>query len=302
MGAIILFALVFQRAPVKALSTTPVTLTAGPSRINLNVPAAIQTVDDFLETYDIETHNAIIVPPKDTLLIPNMTITIIPTRSFALHDGAEAPRTITTTSTTIGDALVGVELTPLDYVSPSLATALYEGMVVHITRVVDIERKETVTVPFDTITVDDVDRLWGSEDVRIPGQEGSAEEEVRLRFINGELLSRTVLSYRLINEPSPRHVRRGVKIVVDRIQEGGASWYRYKNCDCAAHSEYPRGTWLRVTNLLDGAQQIVRTNDWGPDPAVHPDRVIDLDATVFERFAPLWKGLIPVRVEHLVTQ
>lgn len=79
---------------------------------------------------------------------------------------------------------------------------------------------------------------------------------------------------------------------------GKASWYAYKGCDCAASPDYEKGTVLRVTNTENNKFVDVTVNDYGPDRAVHPQRVIDLDKVAFQKLAPLWQGIIPeVRVE-----
>ena len=74
--------------------------------------------------------------------------------------------------------------------------------------------------------------------------------------------------------------------------------YKYKNCDCAASPDYPKGTMLKVTNLENGKSIIVKVNDWGPERDKHPDRVIDLDKTAFKKLGSLSRGLLKnVRVE-----
>lgn len=83
-------------------------------------------------------------------------------------------------------------------------------------------------------------------------------------------------------------------------QEGLASWYRYKNCDCAASTVYPRGTMIRVWRLSEDENEEpvdVIINDFGPDAKRHPDRVIDLDLSVFKKIAKKGSGVIRVRTE-----
>lgn len=81
---------------------------------------------------------------------------------------------------------------------------------------------------------------------------------------------------------------------------GKASWYGYKNCDCAASPDYPKGSYLVVTSVNDPTKNVtVKVNDYGPDRAVHPDRVIDLDKVAFKKLAGLGAGIIDVRVQLL---
>ncbi|MBI4138581.1 hypothetical protein HY479_00320 [Candidatus Uhrbacteria bacterium] len=83
----------------------------------------------------------------------------------------------------------------------------------------------------------------------------------------------------------------------DFMRRGLASWYRYKNCRCAASPDFPKGSRVRVTSVRSGKTTVVRINDWGPERDKHPERAIDLDAAVFAEFAPLGAGVIAVTVE-----
>jgi rare lipoprotein A len=82
------------------------------------------------------------------------------------------------------------------------------------------------------------------------------------------------------------------------MSEGYASWYAYKNCDCAASPDFPKGSYVKVTRTNDPTKSVVvRINDFGPVRAIHPDRVIDLDKVAFQKIAPLGAGLTHVTVE-----
>lgn len=85
----------------------------------------------------------------------------------------------------------------------------------------------------------------------------------------------------------------------DLMEQGSASWYRYKGCACAASPDFPKGAEVRVTNLDNDKSVVVKINDFGPDRQKHPDRVIDLDSTAFKEIASLRQGLVSVKVEPL---
>ncbi|MDD5043105.1 MAG: septal ring lytic transglycosylase RlpA family protein [Patescibacteria group bacterium] len=76
------------------------------------------------------------------------------------------------------------------------------------------------------------------------------------------------------------------------LEEGEASWYKYKNCDCAASPDYPKGTLLKVTNLENNKSVTVKVNDYGPDRSIFPARIIDLDKVAFKKLANLRAGII----------
>ncbi len=83
----------------------------------------------------------------------------------------------------------------------------------------------------------------------------------------------------------------------DILSVGTASWYKYKNGLFAASPDYKKGSVLRVTNLSNNKSIEVTVNDWGPERAKHPDRVIDLDKVAFKKLASTGAGLIKIKVE-----
>lgn len=83
------------------------------------------------------------------------------------------------------------------------------------------------------------------------------------------------------------------------LNVGQASWYKYKNCDCAASPDYPKGSKLLITNLENQKSVEVTVNDFGPDRLIHPDRAVDLDFVAFKKIAKTSQGLVNVSVQLL---
>lgn len=93
-------------------------------------------------------------------------------------------------------------------------------------------------------------------------------------------------------------------------ERGGASWYGKKfhghttsNGEVynmysmtAAHKSLPLPTYVRVTNLHNGRQVIVRVNDRGP---FHPGRIIDLSYAAAAKLDMLKNGTAQVEVEAI---
>jgi rare lipoprotein A len=91
-------------------------------------------------------------------------------------------------------------------------------------------------------------------------------------------------------------------------QEGNASWYgtKFHGRDTssgepfdiykltAAHRHLPLPTYVRVTNLTNGRQTIVKVNDRGP---FHSDRIIDLSYAAAVKLGFHDKGTSRVRIE-----
>jgi hypothetical protein len=86
------------------------------------------------------------------------------------------------------------------------------------------------------------------------------------------------------------------------MRSGSASWYKYKNCRCAASVDFPKGTRLRVRSVANPAKYtVIRVNDYGPERDIFPDRAIDLDLIAFQELAPKGAGVIRVTVEPVAS-
>ena len=65
-----------------------------------------------------------------------------------------------------------------------------------------------------------------------------------------------------------------------------------------AHLKYPFGTVLKVTNLTNGRQVVVRVNDRGP---YRKGRIIDLSWGAAKELGMIAQGIVPVTVEKVST-
>jgi Lytic transglycolase len=81
-------------------------------------------------------------------------------------------------------------------------------------------------------------------------------------------------------------------------QVGRASWYAWglpqpDALTCASRT-FPRGTYLQVKDLDNGATMVCLVNDYGPE--AWTGRVLDLSRGSFEQIDSLGKGTIPVQL------
>lgn len=80
---------------------------------------------------------------------------------------------------------------------------------------------------------------------------------------------------------------------------GKASWYKFKGGDFTASTVYPKNSVLRVYNKSNNKHVDVVVNDYGPERAVFPDRILDLDYEAFKKIANKGEGVIDVFIEPL---
>ena len=83
------------------------------------------------------------------------------------------------------------------------------------------------------------------------------------------------------------------------ITTGQASWYKFKGGNFAASPDFPIGSRVRVFNTDNNKFVDVTINDWGPERALFPNRVIDLDKVAFLKIAPAGSGLSNIRIQPL---
>lgn len=83
------------------------------------------------------------------------------------------------------------------------------------------------------------------------------------------------------------------------LSVGQASWYKYKGGNFTASTDFPKGSVLRVSNLENKKSVDVVVNDFGPNRAMFPNRVLDLDYEAFKKIASKGDGLVNVSIEPL---
>ena len=257
-----------------------------------------KTVRGALGELGMTATHGFVNPHPDFPLKNGLTITYREERQVRIHTskGLYEGRTV---ADTVAGALWenGVALGMLDRTIPAAYANINTTETIQYIKIEEVDRVERVPIPFRTIMHNNPEMRYGRSRVLKGGVEGVREETIRLRFENGTQTSRRVLAKKTIAEPIPQEKEIGTKIEIGRVQEGLASWYAFKGGNFAASTMFPRGTFLRVTELVSGKVAMVEVNDYGP---TGPGRVIDLDAVVFKKLAPLWRGVWPVKVEEIL--
>lgn len=218
-----------------------------------------------------------------------------------INDSGQVTEIPETFALTVGNLLddLQIPLATTDQVTPPLASYLASGLTIRIDRIVSVEKLETSEIVFTRKEILDTTALYGQEILLEAGQNGTAEKNFLITYKNGVEILRILLSSRVAVSPIPEIKKIGRKIEIVESQQGRASWYAYKDCLCGASPHWPKGRFVRVTNVETSKSTIIRINDFGPDQNVFPDRVIDLDRSAYRLLAPLGSGTIQVHVELL---
>ncbi len=110
---------------------------------------------------------------------------------------------VTSYGETVGELLnrLNFNLTADDVVSAPLDTVIYNGMTLTISRSVEAEETCTSAIPFETTYCYDPSLNEGDEVVLTPGVEGQLLSTALVRYLNGEEISRSVISETVVRQP-----------------------------------------------------------------------------------------------------
>ncbi|MBI4053967.1 MAG: G5 domain-containing protein [Candidatus Doudnabacteria bacterium] len=243
---------------------------------------------------------AVISREPEDILQSGMVIRYHPALPVIINDAGHKVEVVST-ALTVGEILAeqDIMLNADDLLSPDAPTASFSGLEIRIDRMQTREETVAETLPFLREVVVDPRELYGQEVILQSGVEGRVEVRYSVRYKNGKEVSRKKLASQVTLRAQTEIVSQGSRIEAESYEYGRASWYVYKKCLCAAHPNFPMGSFLQVTDQNSGRSMIVTVNDRGPNQQIHRDRLIDLDAEAFRLLAPLSAGVVEVKVEKL---
>lgn len=225
----------------------------------------------------------LVSPSPETALTSGLHVYLQHASQVNLSAGRQL-QTVYTLAATVGDLLaeIGVELGPLDRISPGPGQAIRDGMSVDITVVHESIESVDQALPFATIYWDDPDLLQGSEMLLQSGSGGYIHREYRVLYENGREVSRDLVAESTVaptNEiialgsgvPQPTPAPTPAPAVID-MEEGDlecaqtldvyATWYTaassggsgitatgtavYKGIVAVDPNVIPLGTWMYI--------------------------------------------------------
>ncbi len=165
--------------------------------------------------------------------------------------------------------------------------------IIAVTKKIEIENK---VIKFKKITKKDKDKEIGYKQILQKGEVGREKNTYNVIYHNGTEFEKKIISKEIVKKPMDQITLVGT-YKLGKLHEGNASWYSYKDCDCAAHKSLPIGSRVKVTNKLNGKSVIVTINDRGP---FVDNRIIDLSKTSFKKIASIGTGVINVKMEEII--
>jgi 3D (Asp-Asp-Asp) domain-containing protein len=155
-----------------------------------------------------------------------MTVTYSPARDLVISSGDKTIN-IRSAAGTVGAALAeaGIPLSGLDTSRPLENEALPDDGQIIVTRVNESISITMESIPFDEEVTDSVDVAFGEEEITQPGVTGIAMVRTRIRYEDGNEVSRETEERTILREPQKQIVASGTKIVL--APAGGEIPYEY---------------------------------------------------------------------------
>ena len=266
-----------DREPLQIEINRSFLLTVNDGSIPYTIRTMAETVGEALRDAEITIYLGDHVQPSlGTPVSTGLRVRILRSTPISLFADGRLHKT-RSLSRTVGDALteIGVGLSGLDEVLPSLDAPLYPDMQITILRVVEEIDLEEEFAPYETIFVGDPNLLIDTRDVS-PGAEGITRRRYRIRFEDGQEVARTLEDVWVAQEPRQQVISYGQKIVPQTfVNEAGEEivYWRKMRMRATSYSASTAGVptsvpWYGITRTGD----VMRKGVVAVDPKLIPLR------------------------------
>jgi resuscitation-promoting factor RpfB len=181
-----------------------------------------------------------LLPGSTTPLTPGLAASLQPSRPVTIRT-FNADVTVRTPATTVGQALEAADLSlqGLDYSRPSPEAAIPPSGIIRLVHVTEEVLVEQTPLPFESEyqPVDDLD--LDSQSIVQAGEFGLTAERVRVRYEDGQEITRTVESEWVARQPLPRIIGYGTNVVMHTTTVDGVEIQYWRELSMYATSYHP---------------------------------------------------------------
>jgi len=165
-----------------------------------------------------------VYPPIDSPASEGMMVTYHPSQELTVTTNSGMIQ-IRSSAETVGAALAeaGIPLVGLDYSLPDESDALPADGQVRVVKVSESVQLIQKSIPFETETVSSPDVDLGAQEIVQPGQEGLLLARTRIRYEDGQEVSRVTEEESVVRPPQTRIIQTGTKIVVNTADVNGVT-------------------------------------------------------------------------------
>jgi uncharacterized protein YabE (DUF348 family) len=188
-----------------------------------DIQSVALTVGEALRKSDIQLYASdFIDPPLNTPLSDGMSIFYRPAREVTVMVGGK-PVQIRTSAQTVGAALAGagIPLQNVDYSLPDESETIPDDGQIRVIRVTESIQLIQKSIPFESESITSAEVELDQQQILQPGQPGLSVSRVRIRYENGQEVSRLAESETIVRPPEDRVVGFGTKVVTRTTTVGG---------------------------------------------------------------------------------
>jgi len=184
------------------------------------------TVGEALQAAGIQLRKNDIIDPPINTPITDVPITIYysPAREITITADGNTTR-VASSARTVGEALAeaGIPLLGFDYSLPSENEALPIDGQIKVVRVSEFVLLVQKTIPFETDTIASSDVPLDQTQILSPGENGLSVERVRIRYEDGEEVSRLIEEATVVRAPKNRTLAYGTKVEIKTAVVNGVT-------------------------------------------------------------------------------
>ena len=181
-----------------------------------------------------------LTPPSDTPLSPGLVANLQHSRQLTIKL-EQSELSLRTSATTVGEALedANLPIQGLDYSLPTPADPIPASSEIRLVRVTETVLVEQSPLPFETVFQPASDVEIDGQSILQAGEYGLSAQRVRVRYEDGQEISREVESQWVARQPVPRILGYGTLVVMHTAVVDGAEIQYWRSLDMYATSYHP---------------------------------------------------------------
>jgi len=257
----------YPTSPDQPVTNSPITLQIRRAvTVTITSPLGEQTlqtsastVGEALQAAGIQLRANDIVDPPNNTPITNRPITIYysPARELTITADGNTTR-VASSARTVGEALAeaGIPLLGFDYSLPSENEALPIDGQIKVVRVSESVLLVQKSIPFETDTIASSDVPLDQTQILSPGENGLSIERVRIRYEDGEEVSRLIEEATVVRVPKNRTLAYGTKVEIKTAVVNGVTieYWRVMQMYATSYSPCRLGTSTCGSTTASGKQ------------------------------------------------
>lgn len=197
-----------------------------------------------------------LVPPADTPLTPGLVASLTHSHPVTIHTQTGVV-VVRTASRTVGEALEAAHLAPqgLDYSLPATEEPIPSSREIRLVRVTEQVLVEQAPLSFETKYQPDANLDLDSQSILQAGEYGLTAQRVRVRYEDGQEVSRQVDSKWVARQPQPRIIGYGTNVVMHTTTVDGVTIQYWRSLTVWVTSYHPSETGSNHTATGDLVQK-----------------------------------------------